>query len=80
MLRKIYFSPDYLNKNERPTTVPQKSPPPPKTRAYVKRKKKQPPHQYDKWIALCGKIAKAAVESKSLIKTITEFVNRYYLP
>jgi hypothetical protein len=76
MLHKMYLvSPEYLNKQE-PTTVPQKSPPKTvhKTRAHVKRKKKQPPHQYDKWNAVRGKIAEAAVERKALIKAITDLL------
>jgi hypothetical protein len=77
MLRKMYLvSPDYVNKNERPTTVAKKSPPKTvhKTRAHVKRRIKQPPHPYDKLIAVRGKIAEAAVERKALIKAIGNFI------
>jgi hypothetical protein len=77
MLRKIYLvSPDYLNKNERATTAVKKSPKTVhNTRARVKWKIKQPPHPYDKWIAVRGKIAEAAVERKALIKAIGNLPN-----
>jgi hypothetical protein len=73
-------SPDYLNKNERPsqsTTLLQKSPPQKTahmTRARVKKRKKGPPHSYDKWIAVRGKITNVAVELTALIKAITNFI------
>jgi hypothetical protein len=37
---------------------------------------KQPPNPYDKWIAVRGKIAEAAVERKALIKAIGSFIKR----
>jgi hypothetical protein len=78
MLRKMYIvTPDYLNKNERPTTAVKKSRPPKtihKIRECVKREIKQPPHPYDKCIAVRGKIAEAVVERKDLIKGIANFV------
>jgi hypothetical protein len=77
MLRKTYHvSPDYVNKNERPTTMAKKSPLKTvhKTRVHVKRKIKQPPHPYDKWISVRGKITEASVERKALIKAIGNFI------
>jgi len=69
MLRKMYLvSPDYLNRNERSTTLQQESPPfqnaakstnpkkKKKTRARVNRKKKGPQHPYDKWVAILVKL------------------------
>jgi len=78
-------SPDYLNRNERSATLKQESPPfqnavkstnpkKKKTRARVHRKKKEPQHPYDKWVAMRGKIAKAAVGRKALIKSIANFI------
>ena len=77
-------SPDYLNRNERSATLQQESPPfqnaakstnqKKKTRARVNRKKKGPQHPYDKWVAMRGKIAEAAVGRKALIKAIANFI------
>jgi len=78
-------SPDYLNRNERSATLKQESPPfqnavkstnpkKKKTRARVHRKKKEPQHPYDKWVAMRGKIAEAAVGRKALIKAIANFI------
>ena len=78
-------SPDYLNRNERSATLKQESPPfqnaakstnpkKKKTRARVNRKKKEPQHPYDKWVAMRGKIAEAAVGRKELIKAIANFI------
>jgi hypothetical protein len=71
-------SPDYLNKNERTphsTTLQQISPLQStkyKTRDHVKKKK--PQHPYDKWVAMRGEIAEAAVERRALIKAIADFI------
>jgi len=76
-------SPDYLNMHERSATLQQELPPPQKTaqstkqkktRARVKRKKKGPQHPYDKWLAMRGEIAEAAVGRKALIKAIADFI------
>ena len=74
-------SPDYLNKNERSATPQQESPPlqntaqstkHKKTRARVK--KKGTKHTYDKWVAMRGEIAEAAVGRKASIKAIADFI------
>jgi hypothetical protein len=69
-------SPDYVNKHERP--VKKLPPPTPSKRTVhktrVKREIKQPPHPYDKWIAVRGKITEASVERKALIKAIGNFI------
>jgi hypothetical protein len=69
-------SPDYLYKNERPSPSPAKTPHKTLTRVKRKRNKKKndPQHPFDKWIAVRGKIAEAAVERKALIKAITDFI------
>ena len=78
-------SADYLNKNQRSSqsaTLQQESPlqetaqsTKHKTRARVKRKKgtKLP---YDKWVAMRGEIAEAAVERTALIKAIADFIKK----
>jgi hypothetical protein len=54
--------------------------PPPKTshktRSRVKKNKKKNglQHPLDKWIAVRGKIAEAAVERRALIKAVTDFI------
>jgi hypothetical protein len=79
------ISPDYLNRNERSATLQQESSPfqnaakstnpKKKTRARVNRKKKKgPQHPYDKWVAIRGEIAEAAVRRKALIKAIADFI------
>ena len=78
-------SPDYLNRNERSATLQQESSPfqnaakstnqKKKTRARVNRKKKKgPKHPYDKWVAIRGEIAEAAVGRRALIKAIADFI------
>ena len=78
-------SSDYLNRNERSTTLQQESPlfqntakstnpKMKKIRARVNRKKKGPQHPYDKWVAIRGEIAEAAVGRKALIKVIADFI------
>ena len=75
-------SPDYLNKNERLTTLQRESQPlqntaqstkQKKTRARVKRKKGTK-HLYNKWVAMRDEIAEAAVGRKALIKAIADFI------
>jgi hypothetical protein len=51
---------------------------PHKTHVHVKgnkkKKKSGPQHPFDKWIAVRGKIAEAAIERKALIKAIADFI------
>jgi hypothetical protein len=69
-------SPDYVNENESRVKKSSLSPPSKKTlhKTCVKRKINEPPHSYDKWIAVRGKIAETSVERKALIKAIANFI------
>jgi len=72
-------SPDYLHRNESSATLQQplqkqmmkKTK---KTRARVKRKVKETKHPYDKWVAMRGEIAEAAVGRRALVKAIKDFI------